>query len=121
MKTFIIPGNFESYRSLKDRTLKLIFETAELSPDQMASIHLNLNNPGFLAFNPDPFTNSQIKEIEEIKVDFDDTGKTRSQRLRAVFYRNWEKRNEGYKAFTDYYNAKMDILIEHYKKKIDEL
>jgi len=120
MKTFIIPCGLDSYRSLKDRTLKLTFETGELSPDQMASIHVNLNSPGFLAFNPDPFTDSQIKEIEDIKVDFDDTGKTRGQRLRAVFYRNWEKRNEGYKAFTDYYNAKMDILIEHYKKKIDE-
>jgi hypothetical protein len=39
MKTFQLPAQLEGYRSLKDRTLKLSFETNELTPEQMADTH----------------------------------------------------------------------------------
>ena len=38
MKVFTIAAQLEGYRSLKDRTLKLTFETNELSPDDMGNI-----------------------------------------------------------------------------------
>lgn len=88
MKTFQLPAQLESYRSLKDRTLKLSFETSEINPEQMANIHYSLNKVGWLAFAPDPFTTQELLEIDALKVEFDDTGKTPGQRLRAVLYRS---------------------------------
>ena len=46
MKTFQLPSILDGYRSLKDRTLKLTFETSELTPEQMANIHYGLNKAG---------------------------------------------------------------------------
>jgi hypothetical protein len=119
MKTFQLPAQLEGYRSLKDRTLKLSFETGELTPEKMADIHYSLNKVGWLAFAPDPFTTQEMSEIDSLKVEFDDTGKTPGQRLRAVFYRCWEQKPEGYKIFNDYYQAQMEKLVNHFKSKLD--
>jgi hypothetical protein len=54
-----------------------------------------------------------------MKVEFDDTGKPLSQRLRAVLYRCWEQKPEGYKIFNDFYIAQMEKLITHYKNKLE--
>jgi len=118
MKTFQLPAQLEGYRSLKDRTLKLSFETNELTPEQMADIHYSLNKVGYLAFAPDPFTTKEISDLDSLKVEYDDTNKTPSQRLRAVLYRTWEQTPEGYKIFNDFYNSKMEVLIEHFKAKL---
>ena len=54
-KLFIIPGQLVTFQSLKDRTLKLIFETGEPTPEQMAGVMYSLQKAGFIAFNPDAF------------------------------------------------------------------
>ena len=118
MKTFQLPAVLDSYRSLKDRTLKLTFETGEMSPEQMANIHFSLNKVGYLAFSPDPFATHELDEIDKLKVEYDDTGKTPSKRLQSVFYRIWDQDKEGYEVFNDYYNAQMEKLITHFKKKL---
>jgi hypothetical protein len=119
MKTFQLPAGLESYRSLKDGTLKLSFETGELSPEAMANVHYSLNKVGFLSFSPDPFATHELEEIDKLKVEFNDSGKPPSQRLRAVLYRLFEQKPEGYKTFNDFYGAKMETLIEHFKSKLD--
>lgn len=118
MKVFQIAAGLNSYRSLADGTLRLSFETSELSPETMANIHYSLNKVGYLAYAPDPFATAELEEIDKLKVEFTDTGKPPSQRLRAVFYRLYEVDREGYKAFNDYYTAKMEQLIEFYKTKL---
>ncbi len=57
--------------------------------------------------------------MNNLKTDFEDKSKTPGQRLRAVMYRNFEKADEGYKAFPDYYKAKMEAVIDHFKTKLD--
>ena len=115
----IIPGFFQSYRSLQDRTLKLTIGTQELTPEQMADIQSHLMKTGFLAFNVDPFSSSQEKFLTELEVDYDDPKKTPSKRLRGVLYINYEQDNKGYKTFEDYYRSQMEMLIVHFKGKLD--
>lgn len=115
----IIGSVLESYRSLKDRTLKITFETGEPTPDQMADIQRSAMNHGFLAFNIDPFSSSQEKYLTELEVDYDDTNKTPSKRLRGVLYINYMQDKKGYKTFEDYYRSQMEILIVHFKGKLD--
>ena len=119
MKTFQLPAVLEGYRSLKDRTLKITFETGEMTPEQMANVHYSLNKVGFVCFSPDPFATHELEEIDKLKVEFSDIGKPPSQRLRAVLYKLWEQKPEGYSLFNDYYNGKMETLIEHFKSKIE--
>lgn len=115
----IIPAILSSYSSLKDKTLKLVFETNEPNPEQLTKIALLSQKFGFLAFKNDELKQSETDILNSLESDYKETGKSRSQRLRAVFFRRWEQKNEGYKVFEDYYNAKMEVLIEHFKSKLD--
>jgi hypothetical protein len=119
MKTFQIPAQLDSFRSMVDRGIKVTFVTGELSPEQVANIQYSFQMVGFLAFSPNPFATHQLEEIDKLKVEFNDTGKPPSQRLRAVLYRMFEQSPEGYKTFQDFYMAKMEVLIEHFKGKLD--
>lgn len=114
----IIPAILDSYRSLKDRTLKVSFETSEPSPEQMAGIQQSIQKAGYLAFKSDPFVSDEIEAIEGLRAEFNDTGKTPSQRLRGVIFRNYEANAEGYTTFEDYYRVKMEKIINHLKSKL---
>lgn len=118
MKTFQLAAQLESYRSLKDRTIQLTFGTSEITPEKMADIHYALNKCGYLAFAPDALATAELEEIDKLKVEYTDTGKPPSQRLRAVLYRMWEQAPEGYKTFNDYYVSQMEKLIEHFKGRL---
>ncbi len=115
----ILPAFLESYRSLKDRTLKLTYETSELTPEQMANLHTSIRKTGFLAFHTDPFTTKDKAFIADMKVDYDDPAKTPSKRLRGVLYINWEQNKGGYDTFEDYYRSHMEKIIVHYKGKLE--
>jgi uncharacterized protein YeaO (DUF488 family) len=41
-----------------------------------------------------------------------------SKRLRDVYFVLYKKDKQGFKEFEDYYNDKMEKLIQHYKKFI---
>jgi hypothetical protein len=119
MKTYQLPAGLESYRSLKDGTLKLSFETGELSPEQMANVHYSLNKVGFLAFSPDALATHELEEIDKLKVEYNDIGKTPSQRLKAVLYLMWKQKPEGFTSSEIHYLHYMEKFIEHYKLKLD--
>ncbi len=115
----LIPAQLESYRSLKDRTIKICFETQELTPEQVGSIQSLLNKIGYLAFKGEEFNSSEVDNIENLKSEYNDTSKTPSQRLRGVLWHNFNKDNEGFKTFPAYYDNKMEVLINHFKSKLD--
>jgi hypothetical protein len=120
MKTYQLAAGLEGFRTSRgDGTIKLTFGTQELSPEMMANIHWSLNKVGWLCFSPDPFASHELEEIEKLKVEFEDTGKSPSKRLQAVFYRLWEQKPESYKVFNDYYIAQMEKLVNHFKGKLE--
>jgi hypothetical protein len=57
--------------------------------------------------------------ISGIQSEFEFNEKPPSQRLRAVFYRIWERDKQGYDDFELYYRFQMEKLIEHFKTKLD--
>lgn len=44
--------------------------------------------------------------------------KSPSQRLKAVYFKLWEQDEEGYEIFEQYYESKVEKLINHFKKMI---
>lgn len=119
MKTYQIPAGLDGYRSCVNKTMKLTFETSELSPENMANIHYSLYKVGWLCFAPDPFRTEELEEIDKLKVDFEDLQKSPAQRLRAVLFVLWKQNPEGYKTSNDHYISKMETIIEHFKTKIE--
>lgn len=117
----VIPGQLESYRSLKDRSVKLSIETAEPTPDQMSAIQSNLMKTGFIAFSADMFTTEQKEILKTAKVDYNDSGKTPSQRLRSVLFVWWKEDAQGYEYFDDFYSRYIEKFIQHVKGKLDPI
>ena len=116
----ILPAILESWRSLKDRTYKIMFETNELTPEQAAGLNEGLGKAGFVAFKDNPFKEREKELLESLESDYDDGKKSDSQRLRGVLYRLWEKQPEGYEDFNLYKKFKMSKIINHYKKLLDD-
>lgn len=115
----IIPAILESYRSLKDKTLKVTFETNEPTPEQFLGIGTHVQQFGYLAFKKEPFKEQEKKAIEDLETSYEDGSKTHSQRLRAVFFRCWEQDREGYQDFETYYKYRMEEIITHFKAKLN--
>ena len=114
----IITGILESYRSLKDKTLKITFETNEPTPEQLVGIATLINKFGYLAFKEDQFKTQEKEILESLESDYEDTRKTPSQRLRNVLYVNWQHDPKGYKDFNLYYEYMMNLMIERWKKEL---
>jgi hypothetical protein len=113
-----IPAILESVATRKDRTLKLIFGTNELSPSQAGQLLSDTEKFGWLAFNGESFNVDETKRIESLKADTNEGFKSDSQRLRGVLYRNWEMDNQGFTTFARYYSRAMERIITHHKSKL---
>ena len=116
----IIPSILESFASLKDKTIKVVFHTNELTPEQLTGIALNTQKFGYLAFKEDPFKQAEKDVLNKLESEYQETGKTKAQRLRAVLYRYFEQDPKGYEVFDDFYNHYMEKLINHYKNKLEQ-
>ena len=113
-----LPVIYEGSRDLKDRSKKLTFCTNEINPKQAASLQVLVQQFCYLAIKNEPFKNDELEILNTAKTDFNDHGKTPSQRLRGVLFRLWEQNNEGYKDFQLYYNYHMERFIDHLKSQI---
>lgn len=118
---FLIPAEVESVQfRISDRTWKIVLGTQDLlSPADKAQISGIAGESLFVAFKKNPFATAEIEVMSSLKADFEDKRKTPSQRLRAVFFRLWEKDNEKYDDFNLYYEYKVEKLITHYKGLLD--
>lgn len=115
----VINAILESFRSLKDKTLKLSFETQEPTAEQLQQIAVNAQKYGYLVFSGNQLTSEQLDEIDKAKNDLYDSNKTPSKRLRNVLFVSFEQNNKGYKTFEDYYLFQMEQMINHYKSKLE--
>jgi len=115
----VVPAILDTFASLKDKTIKLVFYCNELNPQQLLKVAENIQQFGFLAFKNDKYKNSELVNLESFKTGFD-VKRSKSQLLRSVLFRNFEKNKEGYKEFHDYYDFKMNKMITFFKDKLND-
>jgi hypothetical protein len=108
----------EHYQPRADKSLKIVFGTAEASPDDVSFLQRHLKRVMAVGINEDTLNQEQINLIDSVKIDFTDSGKSPATRLRAVLYRLWEMDNEGFDSYDLYYVSKMEKLISHFKDKL---
>lgn len=115
----IIPAQLESIASRKDKTIKLVFGTNELTPSVSAELFQMSNSFGYLSFKEENFQREELNILESLKSDIELSGKTPAQRLRGVMYKLYEQNNGGFNTFAKFYENQMEIIIAHFKTKID--
>lgn len=102
-----------------DRGYKLTLLTPELPPDtgyQLLKLHQSLV---YTAIKPERMEPEELEVLEAAKTDFQDKGKTPSQRLRAVLFLVYNIYKPG-ESFNEFYARKMEEIINHYKSKLPE-
>lgn len=116
----ITSAQFDNYRRLKDKSISLRFITGEKTSHDVFNFDSLLDSFGYLYFKPQSqLTKNEITELDSLDTDLFDNPKTKSQRLRNTLYRNWEQENKKYDKFKDYYDQEMEIIITHFKNKLD--
>jgi hypothetical protein len=115
------PVILDSHRSLKDGSIKLIFETQDitLNQDTITQILGSLGKYGYLAFQPgeNPVSDAVFRAVEapqREKTPEKVLGHQKpSKRLRSAIYVLWEKKGKTV-SFDDYYAE----VLEFFRKKI---
>lgn len=115
-----LPAQLNPVSRRKDKSVKLSFETRELtSPEVMTLLSLE-GSEGWLIYAPNE---SDIDEgdVPDEKVELDT--KTPSQRLKSVLYVLYKQETKSGKyvgLFPNFYQEHMEKLIEFTKKKIEQ-
>lgn len=112
-------GAIEAVATRKDKTVRVVIGTQELTPQAAAELFRLQNAFVYVVIKEEDFGQEEIEAIEALEAEFtDDRKKTSSARLRAVLYRLWEVDNAGFEKFNAFYLAKMEAIIDHYKAKL---
>jgi len=113
----MLPVIFTSYRPRVDKSASLTFSTLELDVNKMGLLFSLQGKMGALVFKAESdLTKNEILMCENMEIELG--GKTKSERLRNVLFRNWELENKGHVTFDNYYASEMEIIITHYKGKL---
>ena len=108
-----VPAIVVNMNPKADRSWKLVFETRELSGDEVKILADSFQGEGWLVFKP----NEDIKQ-SEIPADVADSGtKSQSQRLRDVLFVLWKQKG-GKGDFESFYRVNLEKFIEFTKSKL---
>jgi len=116
MKGQLIAAMVESINTRKDKSVKLIFGTQELSPVEAGQLFQYMNQLVSVYICPAAIDNREIEQIDKIEPELNN--RSQSQRIRAVLYLCHQQNSEGFKTFDEFYKAKTEKYIEHIKSKL---
>lgn len=112
-------ATFERCSRKKDKSISLSFTTStEKTPEELMEMDRLLNDSGTLFFKSNGNLNKEeIKSLESVEIE--NEGKSKSQRLRNVLY-VYHSQTEKEQPFQDFYSNQMEVIIEHYKNKLEK-
>ena len=116
MSNLLVQVTLDRSNRKKDRSVSLTFITQlEQSSEEFMKIDSLLNDSGVLYFKSNGnLTKEEINALDEVEIEVE--GKTRSQKLRNLFY-ILNKQNENID-FKKFYADEMDRIYEHFKGKL---
>ncbi|MBL7685942.1 MAG: hypothetical protein JNK65_07920 [Deltaproteobacteria bacterium] len=116
MKPVQLFAILDSVSTRKDRSIKLIFETREVTQEQFTSLFEMRDSEGVLVFSSEKIA-AQLAPPDLPKKLFAEQ-KSPSQRLRAVIYLLW-KQSASTENFENYYNHIIERYIDAIKEKLE--
>lgn len=114
----IFQGHIAQVATRRDRSVKMVFETASEITDsvELSRLFALTDDVVSLAIKPGRFTDHEVINIPEPEPDFRDE-KSPGQRLRAVVFRYWESKGKP-GPFDSFYRTQIENLISQYKDKL---
>ena len=102
---------------------RLVFQIPNtvLTDDQKIIILQANGNDGFLTFSPDALKGEIEGIMKNRKIGASEEGKSKSEILRGTLYRYWQAVSPGNIPAEDFYNEKMDGIINKLKQAIEKI
>lgn len=96
----------------------VLLHTNEMSPQQTMKLFGLKGKAAWWMGKPNKL---EVGDIPEIDADIKEVGKSPSTRLRSVLYILWDQQadKQKYPEFEVYYRAKMELIIEGIKEKLN--
>ena|SRR5690349_4538137 len=116
MKGQLLAAIVENITTRKDRSVKLVIGTQELSPNEAGTLFQYMNQLVSIYICPAAIDQREIEQIDKLEPELNN--KSQSQRIRSVLYLLFQQSNEGFKSFDEFYKSKTEMYIEHLKAKI---
>lgn len=114
----ILSGLLENISTRNDGTIKFTFGCNEMDASQAGQLFQLRGKFSKCLISDSNITEMETKLIDEQQIENTNKVKKPSQRLRATLYRVWEQ-SKSEQDFDTYYNNQMEILINHFKAKLD--
>jgi len=109
-----VPAQIVDFKPRADMSVKISFETRQLTGDEAALLMDNFRGEGWLVYKP----NTEVS-LPDLPEGVAETGtKSPSQRLRAVLYILWQQ-NGKKGEFESFYRTEYEKLIEFFKSKLE--
>ena len=119
MKGILLPAYVEGIASRKDKTVKIVLGTQELSPEKAGEI-FSINGQLVTAYiSSSGITEDDMDIIDGIEPDL--PGKSPSERMRNVLYLMWKDKPEGFKDQHTHYLHYMERMIDKLKTQLPKL
>ena len=113
-------AQLDGYSPRKDGSVSLRFVTGEKMPSEIMDFHALMGKFGYLYFRAEEeLTQAEIRTLDELETDLHDNPKTKSQRLRNTLYVYWKQDEGGFKEFKDFYDNRMEALIQQVKDRLE--
>ncbi len=119
MSKIILSAIVENISTRSDGTFKIVIGTNEIDKQSVSELFELRNTFCKLLLTSNNITPLDDKLIDELKIKDGKKVKTKSQRLRAVLYREWEQQGLQIE-FDTYYDTIMEGYIEKHKANLDQ-
>lgn len=112
----VTAGYITGIRTLADKSINVTTTTQELTPEQAGNLFSIQGKYVKVLFSEEAISQDLQNEVAGLELEEPGKKQSKSQELRSVLYRAWlDKGNGG--DFKDFYDKKMEIIINHFKDK----
>lgn len=115
----ILPAELTRFSSRADKSFGLSFSTAELTGEQILGMNAMKNHFGYLMFKDSVIEKSELDLMEDLKT-IEVKRKSKSQILRQTLWKIWKNTCEDQMTDEEFYNKKMDKIIAHFEKELNQ-
>lgn len=113
----VFQAQISGVNRLKDGTFKLTLETQEINKEQRSDL-MDYQGLVKVLISDENIAKEVITAVDDLEIS-DNSNKTKSQRLKAVLFKLWEKEPSGFEDFTTFYRSRMERIINQIKERLD--
>lgn len=114
----LIDATLEGLSTRMDNTIKVTIGTQELDAEQASKLFAFRGKFCKVLLSNTAIEQKEVNAVDSLPIKDESNNKSNSQRLRSTLFILWQQ-SDSKGSFDDFYNGKMNEIIEHFKSKLN--